>query len=62
LDDVVVGQLASVDALFPEPGNVNVEALRIEHQLNTWSDAAIVLNQQNAHADRFLDSFGVLAD
>ena len=49
-DDVVVVELAEIDAFFAEVGRVDVEALGLEHQLDGLRGRAIVFNQQNAHA------------
>ena len=44
-DDVVVVELAEIDALFAEIRRVDVEALGLEHQLDRLRSGAIVLNQ-----------------
>jgi hypothetical protein len=49
-DDVVIVELAEIDALFAQIGGVDVEALGLEHQLDRLSSGAVVLNQQYAHA------------
>jgi hypothetical protein len=49
-DDVVVVELAEIDAFFAKVSRVNVEAFRFEHQLDRLRGGAIVFNQQNAHA------------
>jgi hypothetical protein len=33
---------------------LDIEALGFQHQLNGLSGSAVILNQQNAHANRFL--------
>ena len=49
-DDVVVVELAEIDAFFAEIRRVDVETLGFEHQLDRLRGGAIVFNQQNAHA------------
>ena len=49
-DDVVVVELAEIDALFAEIGRVDVEALGLEHQLDALRGGAVVFDQQYAHA------------
>src|SRR5262249_1139262 len=49
-DDVVVVDLAKIDAFFAKICGVDVEALGFEHQLDRLRGGAIVFNQQNAHA------------
>src|SRR5262249_26167714 len=49
-DDVVVVEFTEIDALFPQIGGVDVEALGLHHQLDRLSGGAVVLNQQYAHA------------
>ena len=49
-DDVVIVELAEIDALFAQIGGVDVEAFGLQHQLDGLSGGAVVLNQQNAHA------------
>ena len=44
-DDVVIIELAQIDALFAEVGRVDVEALRLEHQLDRLRGHAIVFDQ-----------------
>jgi hypothetical protein len=53
-DDVVIVQFAEIDPLFPKVGGVKVEAFGRQHQLNRLSGGAIVLDQQNAHANPLL--------
>ena len=48
-DDVVVVELAEIDAFFAEVRRVDVEALGFEHQLDRLSGRAVVFNEQNAH-------------
>src|SRR5579864_3191021 len=48
-NDVVIVQLAEIEALFPEIGRVDVEALRPEHQLDALRGRRLVLDQQHAH-------------
>src|SRR5262249_24702725 len=50
-DDVVIVPLAEIDTLLAEVGGIDLEGLRLEHQLNGLSGTAVVLNSQNAHAD-----------
>src|SRR6201999_3547269 len=49
-DDVVVVQLAEIDALFAEVRRIDVEALGLEHQFDRLRCRAIVFDQENAHA------------
>ena len=58
-DDVVVVELAEIDALFAEIGGVDVEALGFEHQLDRLRSGAVVLNQQDAHASPLLRRCGL---
>ena len=51
---VVVVEFAEIDAVFAQIGGVDVEALELQHQLNGLGDGAVVLNQQNAHANPLL--------
>ena len=44
-DDVVIVELAEIDAFFAEIGGVDVEALGFEHQLDGLSGRAVVFNQ-----------------
>src|SRR5690242_8157708 len=55
-DDVVVVKFAEIAPLFTQVGRIDVEALRLQHQLNRLSGGAVVLSQQNAHADRDAES------
>ena len=48
-DDVVVVELAEVDALFAEVGSVDVETFRLQHQFDALRGRAVVLNQQDTH-------------
>src|SRR3989344_2044756 len=48
-DDVVVIELAEVDAFLTEVGGVDVEALGLEHQLDGLSGRTVVFDEQNAH-------------
>ena len=57
-DDVVVVELAEIDAFFAEVGRVDVEALGLEHQLDALRGRAVVFNQQNAHASPLLAATG----
>ena len=58
-DDVVVVELAEIDAFFAEIGGVDVEALGLQHQLDRLSGGAVVLNQQYAHASPLPRRFGL---
>ena len=49
--DIVIVELAEIDTLFAKVGGIEVEALRLKHQLNGLSDGGIVFNQQNAHSN-----------
>ena len=48
-DDVVIIELAEIEALFPEIGGVDVEALGSEHQLDALGRRRLVFDQQHAH-------------
>jgi len=52
-EDVVVVDLAEIDAFFAEIGRVDVKALGFRHQLDRLRGGAIVFNQQYAHASPF---------
>ena len=52
-DDVVIVELAEVDAFFAEIGRVDVEALGLEHQLDALRRRAIVLDQQYPHLNPY---------
>src|SRR6185437_1541332 len=49
-DDVVVIELAEIDALFAEVRRVHVETFGFEHQLDALRRRAVVLNQEHTHA------------
>ncbi len=44
-DDVVVIELAEIDAFFAEIGRIDVEALGLEHQLDALRRGAVVFNE-----------------
>ena len=48
-DDVVIVELAEIEALFAKIGGVDVEAFGAEHQLDALGRRRLVLNQQHAH-------------
>jgi predicted GTPase len=48
-NDVVVIELAEVDALFAEIRRINVEILGFEHQLDALRSCAVVFDQKYAH-------------
>ena len=48
-DDVVIIQLAEVQALLAEIGRVDVEAFGREHELDRLGGGRLVLDQQHAH-------------
>jgi hypothetical protein len=48
-NDVVVVQLAEIDALFAQIRGVHVEAFRLQHQLDALRCGAVILDQQNPH-------------
>src|SRR5690606_20466807 len=48
-DDVVVVELAEIDAFFAQIGRIDVEALGLEHQFDALCRCTIVFNEQNAH-------------
>ena len=49
-NDVVVVQFSEVDAFLAKVGRIDVETLRLQHQLDRLSRGSVVLNQQYAHA------------
>ncbi len=49
-DNVVIVDFAEIDPFLAEIGRVDVEALRLEHQLDRLRRGAIVFDQQYAHA------------
>src|SRR5262249_19730507 len=57
-DNVVIVELAEVDAFFAQIGRIDVEAFRLQHQLNRLSSGAVVLNQQHAHASPLPPALG----
>ena len=48
-DDVVVVELAEIDAFLAEIGRIDVEALGLEHQLDALRRRAVVFDEQYAH-------------
>ncbi len=50
-DDVVVIELAKIDAFFTQIGRVDVEPLGLEHQFNALGRRGIVLDQQYPHLE-----------
>ena len=48
-DDVVIIQLAEIEAFFAKIGGVDVEAFGAEHQLDALGRRRLVLNQQDPH-------------
>src|SRR5262249_22053277 len=48
-DNVVVIELAEVDALLAQVRGVDVKPLGLEHQLDALRCCAVVLDQQNSH-------------
>ena len=48
-DDVVIVELAEIEALFAQIGRVDVEAFGAEHQLDALRRRRLVLNQQHPH-------------
>src|SRR6185503_21057400 len=49
-DQVVVVDLAEIDALFAEVRRIDVESLGLEHQLDALRGCAVVFDQQYAHS------------
>ena len=49
-DDVVIIELAEIEAFLAKIGGVDVEAFRAEHQLDALGDGRLVFDQQNPHA------------
>jgi hypothetical protein len=49
-DQVVVIDLAQIHALFAKIRRVDVEAFRLQHQLDGLRGGAVILDQQYAHA------------
>jgi hypothetical protein len=48
-DDVVIIQLAQIEALFAQIGRIDVEAFGREHQLDRLGGGRFVFDQQYAH-------------
>jgi len=48
-DDVVIVELAEIEALFAKIGGVDIEAFGTEHQLDAFGGRRLVLNQQHTH-------------
>jgi len=48
-DDVVIVELAEVQALFAQIGRIDVEALVGEHELDGLGRGRLVFDQQHAH-------------
>src|SRR5690606_748829 len=48
-DDVVIIQLAQIEAFLAQIGRVDVEALAGQHQLDGLGRGRLVLDQQHAH-------------
>jgi hypothetical protein len=48
-DEVVVVDLAQIDAFLAQVGSIDVEPFRLQHQLDALRRCAVVLNQQYAH-------------
>jgi hypothetical protein len=48
-DDVVIVELAEVQALFAKVGGIDVEPFAGEHQLDALGGGRLVFDQQNAH-------------
>jgi hypothetical protein len=48
-DDVVIIQLAEIEAFFAEIGCIDIEAFGGEHKLNRLGRGRLVLDQQHAH-------------
>jgi hypothetical protein len=50
-DDVVVVELAEIDAFFAQVSRIDVEPFRLEHQLDALGRRGIILDQQHSHAN-----------
>ena len=48
-DDVVIIELAEIEAFFAEIGRVDVEAFGAEHQLDALGRGRLVFDQQDSH-------------
>ncbi len=48
-DDVVIVQLAEIEALFAKIGRVDVEAFGAEHQFDALGGRGLVFDQQDTH-------------
>ena len=48
-DDVVVVELAKIDAFLAEVGRVDVETFGLQHQLDALRRCAVVLDQKDPH-------------
>ncbi|MNY07295.1 hypothetical protein D3C86_1400940 [compost metagenome] len=49
-NEVVVIDLAQIDAFFTQVGRIDVKAFRLEHQFDALGGGVIVFNQQDAHS------------
>ena len=50
-DDVVIVELAEIEALFAQIRRVDVETFGAEHQFDALGGRRLVLDQQHAHAN-----------
>ena len=50
-NDVVVVELAEIDAFLAEVGRIDVEVLGLEHQLDALRGGAVVFYQEHAHVE-----------
>jgi hypothetical protein len=60
-NEVVVIDLAQIDAFFTQVGRLDIKAFRLEHQFDALGRGVIVFNQQDAHSCPSRQSFGSAA-
>ena len=48
-DDVVIIELAEIEALFAQIGRIDVETFGRQHELDRLRSRRLILDQQNAH-------------
>mgnify|MGYP007104195972 CR=1 FL=1 len=57
-NEVVVIDLAQIDAFLAQVGRIDIEAFRLEHQLNALGCRVVVFDQQDAHSCPSRQSLG----
>jgi hypothetical protein len=48
-DDVVIVELAEIEAFFPQVGGIDVEAFGRQHEFDSLGRGRLILDQQHAH-------------